>query len=93
MPLIEALEIADHILDKIESKHGVEWYEVEEACFSERRHVRRGRLGLYKVFSQTEAGRYLRGVLAEVGGGVWRVVTARDMNQTEQRLYRRVIGG
>ena len=93
MPRIEAIEIDDHVLDKIESKHGVAWHEVEEACYSEQRHVRRGREGLYKVFSRTEAGRYLLIVLVELGGGVWKVVTAREMTEQEQRLYRRATGG
>ena len=41
--LIESLEIDDHILDKIESRHGVTFDEAEDACFSEARHVRRSR--------------------------------------------------
>jgi len=41
----EALEIDDHVLDKIESRHGVPFHEVEEACYSRHRHVRRGREG------------------------------------------------
>ena len=45
---IEALEIDDHVLDKIESRHGVPFKEVEEACYSPDRHVRRGRQDLYK---------------------------------------------
>lgn len=53
---IESLEIDDHILDKIESKHGVTFEEVEESCLSERRHVRRSKEGLYKLFSRTSAG-------------------------------------
>ncbi len=31
---IESLEIDDHVLEKIESKHGVTFEEVEEACLS-----------------------------------------------------------
>jgi len=89
---VEALEIDDHILDKIESQHGVPIREVEEACYSDRRHVRRGRAGLYKVFSQTDAGRFLLVVLADMRDGVWRVVTARPMSDTERRLYRRWMG-
>ncbi len=92
MRRIEALEIDDHILDKIESRHGVVFHEVEEACYSEGRHVRRGREGLYKIFSQTEAGRYLLVVLADLTGGVWKVVTARAMTEQERRLYRRATG-
>jgi uncharacterized DUF497 family protein len=93
LPLrIEAFEIDDHILDKIESRHGVALEEVEDACLSSRRHVRKDRHGLYKVFSQTEAGRYLLVVLADTGDGVWRIVTAREMAQRERRLFRRVKG-
>jgi hypothetical protein len=41
---IESLEIDDHILDKIKikSKHNVTFNEVEEACLSDNRHVRKG---------------------------------------------------
>jgi uncharacterized DUF497 family protein len=89
---IEALEIEDHILDKIEAKHSVSLEEVEEACLSDEAHVRRGREGLYKVFSRSTAGRYLLVVLADHGGGVWRVVTAREMTRTERTLYQRQRG-
>jgi hypothetical protein len=89
---IEALEVDDHILDKIESRHGVPFHEVEQACHSPQRHVRRGRTGLYKVFSQTEGGRHLLVVLVDRGSGVWRVVTAREMTDQERRLYRRAAG-
>jgi uncharacterized protein len=90
---IEALEIDDHILDKIESKHGVSLHEVEQACLSERRHVRRGREGLYKVFGQTMAGRYMLVVLVNLGRGNWRVVTARAMTDSERRLYNKATTG
>jgi len=52
---IKSLEVDDHILDKIEVKHGITFAEVEEACLSDKRHVRRGKEGLYKLFSQTTA--------------------------------------
>jgi len=90
---IEALEIDDHILEKIESKHHLSFAEVEEACLSEGRHVRRGRERLYKVFSQTAAGRYILVVLVNLGEGHWKIVTARLMTDTERRLYRRALGG
>jgi hypothetical protein len=90
---IEALEIDDHILDKIESKHGVSLEEVEEACLSEARHVRRSREGLYKLFGQTTAGRYILMVLVNLERGLWKVVTAREMTDSEKRLYSRAMGG
>jgi hypothetical protein len=64
---IESLEIDDHILDKIESRHGVSLEEVEQVCLSEKRHARRSREGLYKLFGQTAAGRYVLVVLAHWG--------------------------
>jgi len=90
---IESLEIDDHILDKIESKHGVSFEEVEEACLSEVRHVRRSKECLYKLFSQTVAGRYILVVLVNLGRGMWKVVTAREMTDSEKRLYTKAIGG
>ncbi len=90
---IEALEIDQAVLDKIESKHGVDLDAAEEACYSNGRHVRRGREGLYKLFSRTEAGRYLLVVLADRGRGVFRIVTAREMTESEKRLYQRQTGG
>ena len=90
---IEALKIDDHILEKLEAKHGVSFAEVEEACLSEKRHIRRGREGLYKVFSQTASGRHILVVLVNLGGGKWRIVTARQMTDGERRLYIRAGGG
>jgi hypothetical protein len=90
---IGSLEIDDHILDKIESRHGIRFEEVEKACQSETRHIRRGREGLYKLFSQTQGGRYLLVVLVHVGGSCWKVVTAREMTDSERRLYTKEIRG
>ena len=90
---IESLEIDDLILEKIELKHHISFTEVEEACLSDERHIRRGREGLYKVFSQTAAGRYVLVVLVNLGGGNWKIVTAREMTDSERRLYIRATGG
>jgi uncharacterized DUF497 family protein len=90
--IIESLEIDDHILDKIESKHGVTFDEVEEACLADEKHVRRSREGLYKVFSQTIAGRYLLVVLVHVENGRWKIVTVREMTEGERKLFKQVRG-
>ena len=84
---IDSLEIDEHILDKIESKHVVSFEEVEEVCYASPLYLRRGRGGLYQAFGQTDAGRYLFVVLARVGTGSWKVVTARVMRPNERRLY------
>jgi hypothetical protein len=83
MTLIKSLEIDDHILDKIESKHE----EAEESCLSSPRYIRRSRSGLYKLYGQTENGRYLLTVLVNLGDGHWKIVTCRDMNDAERHLY------
>lgn len=93
MLYIESLEIDDHILDKIESKHSVTFNEVEEACLSDKRHVRKGREGLYKVFSQTAVGRFILVVLVNMGGGNCKVATAREMTDSERQLYKKLTGG
>lgn len=90
---IESLEIDDYVLDKIESKHGLTFEEVEESCLSERRHVRRSKEGLYKLFSQTSVGRYVLVVLVDQGRGCWKIVTAREMTDGERRLYSKATGG
>jgi uncharacterized DUF497 family protein len=90
---IESLEIDDHILDKIESKHGISFNEIEEACLSDKRHIRKSKEGLYKLFNQTDAGRYILVVLLNLGDDNWKVVTAREMTDSERKLYKQSIGG
>ncbi len=48
---------------------------------------------MYKLFSQTTAGRHIMVVLVNLGRGVWKVVTAREMKDSEKRLYNKVAGG
>jgi len=90
---IESLEIDDHILEKIESQHGVTFEEIEQACQSEARHIRRSKEGLYKLFSQTESGRYILVVLVNLGRGSWKIATTREMTDSEKRLYSKTMGG
>ena len=89
---IAELTIADHILDKIERRHGVRFEKVEEACLSDERHIRRGRDDSYLVFGRTAAGRYLLVVLVDASDGLWIVVTARNMDASECALYQRTKG-
>ena len=90
---IETIIIDDPILEKIQSKHSVTFGEAEEVCLGPERHIRRGREGLYKVFGRSGAGRYLLFVLANLGGGLCKLATARDMTDQERRLYRQTRGG
>lgn len=70
------------------ARHGVEPAEVEEVFFF-RFSVRRGRQGRYVVLGRSAAGRHLSVVVERKGGGLVRVVTARDMSPAERRLYAR----
>jgi len=54
---VDALEILESTLDKIERKHGVTFDEVQEMLFAGQPAIRRGHDGRYYFFGQTEAGR------------------------------------
>lgn len=62
--------------------------EVEEV-FTSRYKVRRTLQGLYVALGETLGGRLVFVVFRRLRGGVIRVVTARDMEYKERRLFRR----
>lgn len=76
--------------DRIEhvEQHGISVEEVEEVCQTDY-WIRRGRRRRYLAYGQTESGRYLLVVLKPESGGKFKVITARDMTDSERRLYRR----
>ncbi|MDE3097829.1 MAG: BrnT family toxin [Chloroflexota bacterium] len=85
---IDGLLIDEHVLDKIESRHGVTYDEAaERQCFSPWRAIRRWNRDLVKVFGRTASGRYLLVVIADHHDREWWIVTARDMTASERRLY------
>ena len=85
---IKELHWLDHIVDKIEKKHHVSPEEVEEV-FKSSPHVRTGASGTYRAYAQTFAGRYLFIVFVMEGTNTARILTARDMTDTERNLYKR----
>lgn len=62
--------------------------EVEEVFASDHK-VRKTRQGLYLAFGETLDGRLAFVVFRRLPKGLIRVVTARDMEDRERRLYRR----
>lgn len=77
------------------ARHGVEPEEVEEIVYEDchpswivrgrRRGIREVR---WTIFGQTCAGRYLIAVIApSAKRGVWRAVTAREMERRTRRRY------
>ncbi|MBI4577039.1 MAG: BrnT family toxin [Planctomycetes bacterium] len=70
------------------ARHGVIRDEVEEV-FRGRRFTQRSRRGSYATYGRSLAGRYLFVVWRMRKGGRIRVITARDMRDSERRRYRR----
>ena len=66
--------------------HNVTPYEVEEACYL-RPFSMKARDGRYLILGRSESGRYLAIVAEYKGRGAIRVITARDMDQSERRRY------
>lgn len=83
--LIWTPENAEHI-----AEHQVTPPEIEELFFEEGSYSRRGPAeNLYHVYGRSGAGRYLFVVMIHLGRGKAYVVTARDMDKKERRLYNR----
>lgn len=88
---ITAIEWSEESVDHI-AGHGVSPGDVEEVCFGRpliQRARGRKRAALYFARGQTAGGRYLTVVFRYLGGERARVVTARDMTESERQGYRR----
>lgn len=73
------------------AKHGVTPQEVEEACFNEP-FILKARKTRYLVYGRSDNGRYLFMVTAHRAKEAARIVTARDMNASEHKLYNKKRG-
>ena len=91
---IKAIVWLPEIIEKLETKHGVIVEEVEEV-FELKPLLPRGQRGkrkgehLYQAFGQTFAGRYLFVVFIYKLDQRILILSARDMDEGERRLYRR----
>ena len=70
------------------ASHNVAVEEVHEVVFGTPL-VLRARQGRYHLIGQTEAGRYLSVYVAPRGRGIYGLVTARDADSAERRLYQK----
>jgi uncharacterized protein len=77
---------ADNILHIANHQFSPE--EVEEVFAAEHK-VRRARQKLYIALGETFDGRLSLVVFRRIGKGMVRVITARDMDDAERRLFRR----
>jgi hypothetical protein len=85
--VISAFEWDDGNVAHIE-RHDLTTEEVEEV-FAGNHKVRRAREGRYIAFGETLDGRLLFVVFRRLPGGLLRVITARNMEASERRLFRR----
>jgi uncharacterized protein len=82
----------DDIIDKIKIKHDVTIDEVEEVFYN-KPLFRRGRKGnfknenLYYVYGQSDNGRYLLIVFIYKKNRDALIITARDMDYKERKIY------
>ena len=72
----------DHI-----AAHRVGTAEVEGVVFDRASAQRTGREGTLEVYGRTDTGRGLLVVVVDEGRGICSVVTAREMTDSERRLY------
>lgn len=70
------------------AKHSVTPQEVEETCYNQP-IARRTKDGLFIVYGQSDAGRYLFIVVRYKPKGIVYVITARPMEKNEQRYYQK----
>ena len=68
------------------ARHHVSVTELEEVVAATP-FVTRTRQGRYRLIGQTAAGRYLSIIVAPRGQGIYGLVTARDADDSERRLY------
>lgn len=68
------------------AEHRVEPDEVEDVCYGKSRIEKIGG-NKHAILGQTAEGRYLFVVVAHRGSRIFRVITAREMNENERRRY------
>ena len=80
MKIVELVWEEWHV-EHIVSRYSVRPSEIEEACFEDES---------IRVLGKTLRDRYLHIVIKPTGKGKAKVITARDMNGSEKRLYKGV---
>jgi uncharacterized DUF497 family protein len=86
--------LEDQFIEKLEQKHGVSVFEVEEVM-DENPHIRRAARGrvkdedLYAAYGQTSDGRYLIIFYIRKISGALLPISARDMDEAERKYYER----
>jgi uncharacterized protein len=72
------------------ARHNVGPDEVWEVCCDPLHLAHREGTNRYRMYGQTESGRYLFVVLERTAGAKYKPITARDMSEAEKNGYRRL---
>ena len=73
------------------ARHSVTPQEVEDVCFGLHIYVREGSKR-YVISGQSASGRYLNVVLERIGKGIFKPITAFEMNENYKRKYKKILG-
>ncbi len=76
------------VIEKLLTKHGVSPEEVEEAFSNQPYKILRAPDGKYRLYARSDNGRYLF-IVFSWQGRLARIISARDMDDAERRLYSR----
>ncbi|MGE0825313.1 MAG: BrnT family toxin [Candidatus Binatia bacterium] len=82
----------DEFIEKIEAKHNVFQWEVDEV-FTRKPKIRKMKKGrfrgedVYRALGRTEAGRYLAVFFIHKRTGAALILSARDMDGKERKIY------
>ena len=89
MRTISSIKWTDETIEHV-ARHAVRPEEVEEVCFNQDEipFIRSGRENLYYVFGRTYSGRFLLVVVRFIRQGEVRMITARDMNESEKTYFK-----
>jgi len=89
MLMIKAIWVDDDVLDKIEGRHVLKFPGIEEALVSsEERCFYKVGGNQIKASLKTSSGQYVVLFLTPLGGGDWRVNSARRMSPKERHSFK-----
>ena len=91
--------VSTKVKEKLSRKHDIEIWEVEDVIYDDPDAISIRYRDCYFVYGQTSSGRYLlvlvrilnkdemKSLDTEKGVGVLKIITARDMNETQRKYY------
>ncbi len=93
------ITVSSGVKEKLFTKHNIELWEIEEVIYDDPYAFSLTHQDCYFIYGQTFSGRYLlvlvrvlskqetRGLGYESSPNVLKIITARDMNQKQRRMY------